>query len=204
MTKPIPFHNPSPNALEKTPDILLDDESDSILFWARQQDLRDYIMIRLALGTGLRNSELIGLTIENVSPYGVITKILELPSSIAKGRHPRSIPLHQDIRTDLELWLAVKEKRMELTTPTGLLFVSHFTRNPLSARDFQRIVHNISLKAIGRSITPHTLRHTFATRLLAKSNLRIVQMVLGHRNIQTTQIYTHPSNNEISDAINKL
>lgn len=186
------------------PDILLEEESTKILLEAKKSDYRDEMMIRFALGTGLRNSELLGLAIENIAPYGIITNTMDLPSYIAKGGHPRSIPIHPDIRLALEDWIRIKEFRKEPIKPESLLFVSHKTHSPLAPRDFQRLVHNISIKAIGRSITPHTLRHTFATRLLAKSNLRIVQIVLGHRNIQTTQIYTHPSNNEISDAINKL
>jgi len=53
-------------------------------------------------------------------------------------------------------------------------------------------------------IHPHTLRHTFATKLLEKSNIRVVQQVLGHKNLQSTMIYTHPSKNVILEAINEI
>jgi len=188
----------------RIPAILLDHESQALLARAEHSNFRDYIMIKLALGTGLRNSELIGLTIECVSPYHTVSNILDLPGTIAKGGHPRQIPLHPDLRTELSRWIGIKQNLHEPTSNDDYLFCSHKTHSQLSPRDFQRIVHNLSVQAIGRSITPHTLRHTFATRLLSKSNMRIVQGVLGHKNIQSTQIYTHPSNSEVADAISKL
>lgn len=188
----------------RIPAILLDHEITTLLATALSFNVRDYTMIKLALNTGLRNNELISLTMECVQPYGIITNILELPGSIAKGGHGRNIPLNPDVRACLEAWLETKEYIVERTNPIAYLFVSQFSRKQLSTRDFQRIVKTISSSSIGRSITPHTLRHTFATRLLSRSNIRIVQEVLGHKNIQSTQIYTHPSTNEISDAVSKL
>lgn len=192
------------SSFQHTPRILLKHESHALLVSAASSNFRDYIMIKLALGTGLRNSELCGLTVECIAPYDVVSNILDVPESIAKGGHPRQIPLHPDIRRELEEWLDTKQKLHEPCGPVDFLFVSLKTHSQLSPRDFQRIVRNLSITSIGRPITPHTLRHTFATRLLAQSNMRIVQQVLGHLNIQSTQIYTHPSSSEISDAINKL
>ena len=183
---------------------LLQFEVDSLLSQAQATNRRDWIMIDLALNTGLRNSELIALPIECIKSYETIVNILSLPGTIAKGGRPRDIPLRPDIRTHLELFLLWKRDRGESLGPTDFLFVSKFTHNKLSPRDFQRILTKISAKSIGRSIHPHVLRHTFATRLLSVSNLRIVQQVLGHVNLQTTQIYTHPSNDDVSAAINRL
>lgn len=183
---------------------LLDMEIDSILAQAKDINYRDFVMIKLALGTGLRNSELLGLTVGCFWYLGNIVKILDLPESIAKNNITRSIPLHPDLQNLLEKFIEWKFDENEPHKPEDFLFVSKFTKYRLGPRDFQRIVNKASSMSIGRSIHPHILRHTFATKLLAKSNLRIVQQVLGHKNIQTTQIYTHPSNNEISAAINKM
>lgn len=195
---------PSGIGKDQGPETLLEYEISSILAEARDRGIRDYTMIRLCLGTGLRNSELIGLTIECIAPYDIVMNVIDVPESIAKGQRSRQIPLHPDVRKALESFLAWKRMNKEHYDATSFLFVSMFTHKPLSPRDFQRIVHDISVKTIGRSITPHTLRHTFATRLLSRSNLRIVQTALGHANIQTTQIYTHPSTDEVSEAIGKL
>ncbi len=194
--KSITTHNLAPT--------LLDFEIDSFLAQAKDGYFRDFVMVSLCLGTGLRNSELIFLKIENIFPYGVVSNFLNVPALISKSKKDRSIPLHENLRLLLGNFYQWKTTMNEPTGADSFLFVSKFTHNKLNPRDLQRIVSSISIKSIGRSIHPHVLRHTFATRLLVQSNLRVVQEVLGHKNIQTTQIYTHPSSNDISDAINKM
>jgi len=184
--------------------ILLDMEIDSMLAQAKDSSFRDFTMIKLALGTGLRNNELISLTMDLFWQAGYLVRILELPGRITRNNISRSIPLHPDVTDLLEKFKQWKIDHSEPCLNGDFLFISKFMHNKLSPRDFQRIVSRASITSIGRSINPHMLRHTFATKLLSKSNLRIVQEVLGHINIQTTQIYTHPSYNEISDAINKM
>ena len=185
-------------------DILLDSEIESLLAEAQDHSIRDYTKIYMALNTGLRNSELIGLNFENVQPYDEITNILDLPPGIAKGHQARSIPLHSELRETLRLYLlSILDLSPEYIS-WDPLFQSKYTHTRLSTRDFQRIVNNHSVNSIGRKIHPHVLRHTFATKLLERSNLRIVQQVLGHKHIQSTQIYTHPSSNEILEALDKI
>lgn len=186
------------------PETLTLDEIASLKTHAAQGYTRDWMIISLALGTGLRNSELVNLTIEIIRPYDEITNIIDLPGYIAKGSQPRQIPLREDLRESLKNFMTWKWDRGEHIDPEAWLFVSKYTRRPLSPRDFQRMLRTLSLQAIGRPVHPHVLRHTFATNLLKASNMRIVQKVLGHKNISTTQIYTHPSNDEISNAINQL
>ena len=189
---------------QNEPEVLLNNEIESLLAGALDSCFRDFIMIGLALNTGLRNQELVDLRIEHISPYDVISNILLLPGEIAKGGTPREIPLNPDLRSNLSEFLAWKSRRNEPVLPGSFLFVSKYTKNKLSPRDFQRLVRTISINSIGRPIHPHILRHTFATKLLAVSNLRIVQKILGHKSIQTTQIYTHPSSNDLCEAVNKL
>lgn len=196
---PSSFHGSNP-----CPEILLKHESDSILTFAEKSSLRDFTMISLALFTGLRNSELINLTVFCIAPFSGVTDYLDLPGTIAKGGRSRSIPLHPDLKVLLTKWLAWKDDHSEPTLPSSPLFLSQRTKRQLSPRDFQRILRDISIVSINRSIHPHVLRHTFATRLLSKSNLRVVQNLLGHSNIQTTQIYTHPNRDDFSSAIESM
>jgi len=192
-----PLDSPGPN-------ILLESELNKFLLAAMGSSLRNYTMISFCLNTGLRNSELINLKVEHIRPFGCCTSLLELPSYISKGKRSRNIPIRELVRNEMDTYFLEKVRKSEPVELHDLYFLSERSHRPLSSRDFQRIVKSISEPSIGRCISPHTLRHTFATRLLRRSNLRIVQEVLGHKNIQTTQVYTHPSNDDVYKAINSL
>jgi len=71
-------------------------------------------------------------------------------------------------------------------------------------RHLQDIFREAGLRAIGRAVTPHMLRHTYASNLLAVSNTRIVQLALGHKSLSSTQIYLHPSSTEVAEATSRL
>ena len=184
--------------------VLIDSEITALKLIAFESYTRDGMIITLALGTGLRNSELCDLTIECIRPFNEISGILDLPGTIAKGVFARQIPIRPDLKLLLQNFLIWKFNRGERIDGTACLFLTKFTKNKLQSRDIQRIVRSLSMRSIGRPIHPHILRHTFATKLLAVSNLRIVQQVLGHKNISSTQIYTHPSTDEIAEAIKKM
>ncbi len=179
-------------------------EINKLLIASKDHDLRDFTMIYLALSTGLRCSELVGLYIEDVCPFGQVSRILSVPSRIAKRGKKRDIPLNQDTRDILTEFIRIKGIRHQFTNSDSFLFVSHYTKKPLSSRDFQRIVHDLSVSSIGRAITPHTLRHTYATRMLRHTNLRVIQELLGHARVQTTQIYTHPDTNDFIIAVDNF
>ncbi|GAI65037.1 unnamed protein product [marine sediment metagenome] len=157
-------------------------------------------MIFLALSTGLRCSELVGLFIEDVWPFSEVSRILTVPKRIGKNNKKRDIPLNHETRIVLSHFIEMKSIRNQFTNSDSFLFVSHHSKKPLSSRDFQRIVHDLSVKSIGRSISPHTLRHTYATRMLKHTNIRVIQELLGHAFLNTTQIYTHPDTNDFTNA----
>jgi integrase/recombinase XerD len=179
-------------------------EIQNLLSAAQLHSTRDFVMIFLALSTGLRVSELVGLFIEDVCPFGEVSRILTVPSRIGKNGKKRDIPLNQDTRDILKTFIGTKVVSNHPTNSDSFLFVSKGTKNPLSSRDFQRIVKNYSVKSIGRPITPHTLRHTYATRLLIHTNLRVVQELLGHARLNTTQIYTHVTIDDAQQAISNF
>ena len=181
--------------------ILLPGEEASLLAQARDEGPRDFLMIYLALNTGLRNTELISLNVEDVFAFGTVLNFIELRKITTKGKKPRTIPMHGALRMEIDHFLEWKEYNRESLLPSAPLFISKKTINRLGARDFQRIVRSISLKAIRRPIHPHVLRHTFATRLFKKTNIRVVQELLGHSRLSTTQIYTHVS---MADAVSAM
>ena len=184
--------------------VLLPGEEASLLAQARDEGPRDFLMIYLALNTGLRNTELISLNVEDVYQYSTVVNMLELRKMTTKGKKPRTIPLHSTLRIEIEDYLCWRANNKDILLPDTPLFISKKTRNRLSPRDFQRIVRSISLKAIRRPIHPHILRHTFATHLLGKTNIRVVQELLGHSRLSSTQIYTHVSMADSISAIDGL
>lgn len=189
---------------QKTPKILLDHEIELLLEEAQKHCLRDYNLIFFVLNTGLRNTETISLDIEHVFPFGTVTGLLELPASIAKGGRPRAIPLNYITRNTLNNYILDGFNSGKITGGESPLFRSKYTNKRLGPRDFQQILRKHSVNALKHACYPHMLRHTFATKLLQQSNLRIVQKILGHSNIQNTQIYTHPSSGDMTEAVNKL
>jgi len=180
------------------------DEIKLLLAAAHHRSLRDYTMISLALSTGLRCSEVIGLFIEDIAPFGNISSLLVVPARIGKGSKSRQIPINDETRTLLSSFLSWKRSSSEPSGSTDFLFVSRFTYNKLSPRDFQRILKTISLSCLQRSISPHVLRHTFATLLLQHTNTRVIQQLLGHSSIQTTEIYTHVNSSDCVEAVENL
>ncbi len=181
-----------------------DEEIKKLLYRAQQNGIRDYTMIFLALSTGLRVAEIVGLFFEDIAPFGEVSTILSVPSRVGKNGKKRDIPINEETRKVLSTYIQSKKDFNHPTGPDSYLFCSLRSHYSLSPRDFQRIVHDLSTACINRSITPHTLRHTFATRLLKHTNLRVVQELLGHANVQTTQIYTHVSMEDVQQVTDNL
>ncbi len=151
------------------------------------QGLRDRAMLELLYATGLRVSELVGLQGFNVSLGEGVLKVM------GKGSKERLVPLGE-VAAD---WLAayVRDARPQLLGGrlSDDLFVSRFG-SAMSRQMFWRIVKNHAASAgiPATRISPHTLRHAFATHLINHgADLRVVQMLLGHADISTTQVYTH-------------
>ncbi len=188
----------------ETPDILLDFEISYLLDEAMKHGHRDYTLILFALSTGLRNSEVVGLDVEDVYQYQTVVNFLDVPADIAKGKKPRKIPLNLITRADLELYLYEELQSERITGGDSPLFRSKFSNKRLGPRDFQQILRRHSISILKRSCNPHKLRHTFATKLLEKSNIKIVQEILGHSSLQSTQIYLHPSSSDKAAAVDKL
>jgi len=165
---------------------------------------RDYTLILFALSTGLRNSEIIGLNAENVYPFGSVVSILELPAEIAKGKKSRSIPFNDKIKSVLDFYIRAEYNFKNITNGKSPLFRSAYTKKRIGSRDFQQILKKHANNSIKRHCNPHMLRHTFATKLIRQANIKIVQEILGHKCLQSTQIYLHPSATEKIEAVNKL
>ncbi len=165
--------------------LLMSPDTNSVL------GVRDRALMEVLYATGMRVSELCGLRVQDYNQEAMEMRVL------GKGGKERVVLLNQSAHSWLKKYLSETwTKLAEGRTPQAEhpLFVSRQATR-LSSRSVHRIVMKYALKAgINKPITPHTLRHTFATHLLeGGADLRVVQDLLGHTTINTTQIYTHVS-----------
>ncbi len=151
------------------------------------QGQRDRTMLELMYATGLRVSELVSLTLSEVNLRQGVVRVR------GKGGKERLVPVGEIALSWLEKYLI--EARPELLTgkaPTDVLFPSNRAR-AMTRQTFWHLIKKHALTAgISQDLSPHTLRHAFATHLINHgADLRVVQLLLGHSDLSTTQIYTH-------------
>ena len=167
--------------------------------------VRDRAMLLLLLHTGLRVSEICGLTTADVFHWGAPRKMLDLPGHLGKGGHARLIPLNATAREAVSHLLRFNQKRGFSIAPEAPLLVNRLGQ-ALPVRTFQHIVQRYREAAqLSPRITPHAFRHTMATELVRTTgNLRIAQLVLGHRDLKTVQVYVHPSPAELARGMDTI
>ena len=164
---------------------------------AAPQDRRDRVMLELLLGTGIRLGELIGLDVDDVD---LDAKHLRVK---AKGNVVQVKFLKTDLRCLLRTYLIERQRRGSGTGPA--LFLSNRFRRISPRQVASRLAVWLGNSGIDKRLTPHGLRHTFATHLYgATSDLLVVQRALGHADISTTQIYTHLIDGQLEDALELL
>ncbi|MEW6523164.1 MAG: site-specific tyrosine recombinase XerD [Bacillota bacterium] len=188
----------SPKMEKRLPKVLTIKEVEQLL---RQPDtvtppgLRDRAMLELLYATGIRVSELISLNLGDVNlDLGYIR-------CAGKGAKERVVPVGSIAVKSLRDYLGHARGRLVTTADERALFVNHHGRR-LTRQGFWKIVKKYARDAkINKEITPHTLRHSFATHLLENgADLRSVQEMLGHADISTTQIYTHVTKGRLKEV----
>ncbi len=161
-----------------------------------ESGLRDAAILETLYSTGIRVSELVGLNIVSVDQIGGVIKVL------GKGKKERIVPIGDRALQAIRDYL--KKRRLAGGKDDRALF---FNKNGgrLTDRSVRRIINKYILKtSIQQKISPHTLRHSFATHLLDHgADLRSVQELLGHANLSTTQIYTHITTERLKSAYEK-
>ena len=168
-----------------------------------RKGIRNYTIALLMLDAGLRVGEVVSLTQQDLTyPTPPISSVTLQPHQ-TKNKKERTIPLSSRIQ------LALDEMDKKWWWPMGRLlhyyaFYQIDPRKPITTRQVERIIRKAALKCLGRPIHPHVLRHTFASRLMKRVNARIVQELLGHTRLSSTQIYTHPSQDDLEHAIAQL
>ncbi len=180
------------------------DEMFSLLgvkFGSDVSGLRDRAIIEFLYSAGVRVGELTGMNVSDVDFSNSLVKVR------GKGRKERIVPVGRPALSALRAYIDGRPGGSENTTDdyTGLpLFMNKFGTR-LTARSVRRILDKyINLGGIGRKISPHTLRHTFATHLMdAGADLRVIQELLGHESLSTTQKYTSVSVTQLMDVYDR-
>lgn len=154
----------------------------------RPKELRNAAMLEIMYGAGLRVSELIHLKLPDINLDANLVRVT------GKGARERMVPIGSQAGKLARQWKDQARPLVLKHLTSQYLFVARGTK-PMTRQGFWKIIKKYAAKAgISRNITPHTLRHSFATHLLeGGADLRSVQTMLGHADISTTQIYTHIS-----------
>lgn len=185
-----------PKINKKLPVILSTTEMQEILETIKINDhisCRNRCMLELMYATGLRVSELINLNVSSINLYMGYIKV------IGKGDKERIVPIGEIAKTILDIYLNQYRDKFIKKESSLLFFNNH--GNKLSREEFYIILKQVINKtSINKKISPHTIRHSFATHLLENgADLRSIQELLGHSDISTTTIYTHISNQKIKN-----
>ena len=186
--------NPIPELLlaraaKKLPQTLSGDDIRKLIHYpdpAEALGARDQAMLELLYATGLRVSELVSLRMHQINFQGNYLTVK------GKGSKVRAVPFGQWARVKLDSYLNTDRAKLLKGKSSPFVFTNR-SGAPLSRQGFWKLIRRYALGAgIDKRVTPHTLRHSFATHLLeGGADLRSVQSMLGHADISTTQIYTH-------------
>lgn len=165
--------------------------------------IRNYLIGCLMLDAGLRVGEVVALQVSDLFFAGQYVKTLVVRPAISKNHKERSIPVSTRLANAIEHFGQVNTCLF-----TGLgsdpAFTISKSKTQITTRQVENIISSAAEKSMGRRINPHMLRHTFASRLLRVTNMRTVQQLLGHTCITSTQIYTHPNEDDKREAVEKV
>lgn len=179
-----------PKKEKKLPEVLSREEVMSLIDSA--DNLKSRLIISFLYSTGLRVSELVNLKIEDLNLNEKIGWVRK-----GKGSKDRIFAISESLSKELQEYLNKKAKENTFL----------FSKNkPLTTRNIQKIISGTRKRArINKKVTPHTLRHSFATHLLENgTDIRVIQAMLGHSSLSTTQVYTHISSEQIKKVKNPL
>jgi len=156
--------------------------------------LRDRCMLEVLYACGLRVSELVGLRLDQLNPRQGVLRI------VGKGSKERLVPLGEEALAWIVRYCTEARPALLKGKPSDVLFPSQQAREMTRQTFWHRIKLHAAQAGIRRPLSPHTLRHAFATHLLNHgADLRVVQLLLGHSDLSTTQIYTHVARHRLRE-----
>ena len=186
----------TPKQEKYLPESMSEDEVDKLLNSpnvANKIENRDKAMIEMLYATGMRISELVNLKMTDVDMKRCVLKVF------GKGSKERLVPFGETALDSLKAYLSER-----VQSSSKEIFLSNRGKKMTRVAFWQRVKIYLVRENLKNSISPHTLRHAFATHLLNRgADLRSVQLLLGHSDLSTTQIYTHIAKQRLSDVLKK-
>ena len=190
-----------PKIEKKLPQVLTYEETDKLLDIniTNAYTARTKAMLETLYATGIRVSELISLKFNHIDLFNDVIKVE------GKGSKERIVPINQTAKKYLEIYLNnYRSSLLKKGKSCDYIFLNNLGLG-ISRQGFFKIIKQRAKEVnINKDISPHTLRHSFATHLLANgANLRVIQELLGHSDISTTQLYTHLTNEQLKQEYNE-
>ena len=190
-----------PRIEKHLPEVLSVEEIDAMIAqidMSKREGHRNRAIIEMLYGSGLRVSELTELRLSNIYRQEGYMRI------IGKGNKQRLVPISPVADQQFAYWLEDRRQLDIKPEAMDIAFLNHYGRQLTRAMIFTIVKQLAQAAGIRKSISPHTLRHSFATHLLQNgADLRIIQQLLGHESIVTTEIYTHVNIQDLREAILK-
>ena len=191
----------SPKIENKLPEVLTEDEIKRLISSVNLDSefgQRNKTIIEVLYGTGIRVSELIELKLSNIFFKESILKVT------GKGNKERFVPLGKIALIEIKKYLNNRDKLKINSKFSDILFLNRYGRQLTRSMIFKVINDSSKIAEIDKKISPHTLRHSYATHLLKNgADLRTIQLILGHESITTTEIYTHLDTFHLEDVLKK-
>ena len=191
----------SPKIENKLPEVLTEDEIKRLISSVKidsEFGQRNKAIIEVLYGTGIRVSELTELKMSNIFFNENIIKVT------GKGNRERFVPLGKIASIEIKKYLNDREKLKVDSKFSDILFLNRYGRQLTRSMIFKVINDSSKNAGIDKKISPHTLRHSYATHLLKNgADLRTIQLILGHESITTTEIYTHLDTFHLEEVLKK-
>ena len=191
----------SPKIENKLPEVLSEDEVKRLISSINLETefgQRNKTIIEVLYGTGIRVSELTELKLSNIFFNESILKVT------GKGNKERFVPIGKIASIEIKKYLNNRDKLKINSKFTDILFLNRYGRKLTRSMIFKVISDSSKNAKIDKKVSPHTLRHSYATHLLKNgADLRTIQLILGHESITTTEIYTHLDTFHLEDVLKK-
>lgn len=165
--------------------------------------LQEAAISALFLYCGLRVGEVARLLLKDLEDLNSTSPSVHIRPAISKTGYGRYVPIPRKAHKYIHDYIFLYTPKPQTFQPASYIFPGTAGKPHKSVHGVEQMINRIARRILDKHITPHVLRHTYATRLLRFSNIREVQLCLGHVKLSSTEVYTHPTNKDLSKSVDK-